>query len=156
MTSEKEFFVNEQNIIEYGLGAIKGVADSFINHLLENRSKHNIENLFDLTKKFDIKLGGKKSIEALAKSGAFDALVPNRSTAIYSLSDILSESQKGNMQQVGGDLFSSNAIDFDPYEKFKNKDEIDNMMDIIDNEDKKTQEKKKKNNSRKRPPAKDW
>ncbi len=126
MTSEKEFFVNEQNIIEYGLGAIKGVADSFINHLLENRSKHNIENLFDLTKKFDIKLGGKKSIEALAKSGAFDALVPNRSTAIYSLSDILSESQKGNMQQVGGDLFSSNAIDFDPYEKFKNKDEIDN------------------------------
>ena len=94
--------------------------------MLENRSKHNIENLFDLTKKFDIKLGGKKSIEALAKSGAFDALVPNRSTAIYSLNDILSESQKGNMQQVGGDLFSSNAIDFDPYEKFKNKDEIDN------------------------------
>ena len=126
LSSQKEFFVNDQNVIEYGLGAIKGVADSFINHILENRGKYKIQNLFDLTKKFDIKLGGKKSIEALAKSGAFDSLAPSRSVAIYSLEDILSESQKGNTQHTGGDLFTSNSIDFDPYEKFKNKDEISN------------------------------
>ncbi|MEK9649935.1 MAG: DNA polymerase III subunit alpha [Gammaproteobacteria bacterium] len=126
MMSKKEFFVNQDNDIEYGLGAIKGVADSFINHILENRRKHQVENLFDFTKKFDIKLGGKKSIEALAKSGAFDSLVPNRSIAMYSLNDILSESQKRSNQQFGGDLFSSNEIGFDPYEKFKNEEEIDN------------------------------
>ena len=126
LSSQKEFFVNDQNVIEYGLGAIKGVADSFINHILENRGKYKIQNLFDLTKKFDIKLGGKKSIEALAKSGAFDSLAPSRSVAIYSLEDILSESQKGNTQHTGGDLFTSNSIDFDPYEKFKNKDDISN------------------------------
>lgn len=36
------------------------------------------------------------------------------------------------------------------------KDEIDRMMDMMDNEDKKTQENKKNPSSRKRKPEKDW
>ena len=58
-----------QGKIEYGLGAIKGVADSYLDSLIENQ-KHNYKDLFDLTSKTDVKIGGKRSIESLAKSGA--------------------------------------------------------------------------------------
>jgi Ca-activated chloride channel family protein len=38
----------------------------------------------------------------------------------------------------------------------KENDDIDRMMDVIDNEDKKTQKNKKTPPSKRRPPAKDW
>ena len=44
----------------------------------------NFKDLWDFSKKIDIKLGGKKSLEALSQSGAFDALAPSRSIAIAS------------------------------------------------------------------------
>jgi DNA polymerase III, alpha subunit len=110
-TSIKNFKVNQNQEIEYGLGAIKGVADSYITHLIEKRSS-GFKDLFDLTKKTDIKLGGKKSIEALAKSGAFDSISPSRSVAIEALEDVLREGQKA--QSSSSDLFSSVQQEFDP------------------------------------------
>jgi DNA polymerase-3 subunit alpha len=38
-TSNKHFNVNADLHIKYGLGAIKGVADSFIDHVIEVRKK---------------------------------------------------------------------------------------------------------------------
>ena len=38
-TSNKHFNVNADLHIKYGLGAIKGVADSFIDHVLDVRKK---------------------------------------------------------------------------------------------------------------------
>ena len=120
-TSIKNFKVNQNQEIEYGLGAIKGVADSYITHLIEKRSS-GFKDLFDLTKKTDIKLGGKKSIEALAKSGAFDSISPSRSVAIEALEDVLREGQKA--QSSSSDLFSSVQQEFDPYDKYKNTSDL--------------------------------
>ncbi len=116
-TSVKNFKVSQNQDIEYGLGAIKGVADSYITHLIEKRSS-GFKDLLDLTKKTDIKLAGKKSIEALAKSGAFDSISPSRSIAIEALDDVLREGEK--VQSAGLDLFSSVQVEFDPYDKYKN------------------------------------
>ena len=120
-TSVKNFRVSQNQEIEYGLGAIKGVADSYITHLIEKRSS-GFKDLFDLTKKTDIRLGGKKSIEALAKSGAFDSISPSRSIAIEALEDVLREGQK--VQSSGSDLFSSVQQEFDPYDKYKNTSDL--------------------------------
>ena len=56
----------------------------------------------------DIELGGKKSLEALSQSGAFDALAPSRSIAIASVSDMLRDgsSDRLNSNLKSGDLFS--------------------------------------------------
>ena len=50
---------------------------------------HSFRDLFDLTKKVNIRLGGKKSIEALTKAGAFDELAPSRSIALACMEDML-------------------------------------------------------------------
>ena len=120
--SNKRFKVNEEMDIEYGLGAIKGVADTFIKHVCSKRDNLNFKDLWDFSKKIDIKLGGKKSLEALSQSGAFDILAPSRSIAIASVSDMLRDgsSDRLNSNLKSGDLFSSLQEDFDPYEKYKN------------------------------------
>lgn len=93
-SSGKRFTVNKDNKIEYGLGAIKGVADSFIKHLCLVRENNLFKDLWDFSKKVDIKLGGKKSLEALAQSGAFDDLAPSRTVALASVVDMLKDGSK--------------------------------------------------------------
>ena len=90
-TSRKRFYVNKNAEIEYGLGAIKGVADSFIQHLCSIRNQKVFNDLWDFSKKVDIKLGGKKSLEALSYSGAFDCIAPSRTIAIASVEDMLKD-----------------------------------------------------------------
>ena len=58
-----------------------------------------VENGFELTdfsKKADIRLGGKKSLEALSQSGAFDSLAPTRSIAIACTKDMLKDGNNTN------------------------------------------------------------
>ena len=122
LSSSKRFLVNDDLDIEYGLGAIKGVADSFIKHVCNIRESVNFKDLWDFSKKADIKLGGKKSLEALSQSGAFDNIAPSRTVAIACIEDMLKDSTKAaNSSSVkSGDLFASIDEDFDPYEKYKN------------------------------------
>jgi DNA polymerase-3 subunit alpha len=133
-TSNKHFNVNEDLHIKYGLGAIKGVADSFIDHVIEVRKNHSLKDLFDLTKKVNIRLGGKKSIEALTKAGAFDELAPSRSIALACMEDMLREGQKNSAQMAGtSDLFASMEETFDPYEKYVNVKDL-SKEDLLNHE----------------------
>lgn len=133
-TSNKHFNVNSDLHIKYGLGAIKGVADSFIDHVIEVRKNNSFKDLFDLTKKVNVRLGGKKSIEALTKAGAFDELAPSRSVALACMGDILREGQKNSTQMVGtSDLFASMEETFDPYEKYANVKDL-SKEDLLNHE----------------------
>ena len=124
LTSKKRFIVNQDFEIEYGLGAIKGVADAFIDHVCLIREKNHFKDLWSFSKKIDVKLGGKKSLEALSQSGAFDSLAPSRTIAIKSVQDMLKDGTNNNSNLQSGDLFSSVEQDFDPYEKYENIKEL--------------------------------
>ena len=66
-------------------------------------------------------MGGKKSIEALTKAGAFDDLAPSRSVALACMEDVVREGQKNSSQIAGtSDLFASMEETFDPYAKYVN------------------------------------
>ena len=122
LTSNEMFLVNKNSDIEYGLGAIKGVADAFIQHVCQVRESNKFNDLWDFSKKVDIKLGGKKSLEALSQSGAFDSIAPSRSVAVSCIEDMLKDGSNNSSKQttMSGDLFSSLNESFDPYEKYKN------------------------------------
>ena len=122
LTSNKMFLVNNNSDIEYGLGAVKGVADAFIQHICQVRKTNKFNDLWDFSKKVDIKLGGKKSLEALSQSGAFDSIAPSRSIAVSCIEDMLKDGSNNSSKQtaMSGDLFSSLSESFDPYEKYKN------------------------------------
>ena len=125
-SSNKKFEVNSESKIEYGLGAIKGVADSFIKHLCQERETIKFKDLWDFSKKVDIRLGGKKSLEALSQSGAFDSLAPSRTIAIECTKDMLNDGKNlnGNSNFQSGDLFANMQESFNPYEKYKNLHEL--------------------------------
>jgi DNA polymerase-3 subunit alpha len=136
LTSHRKFVVNKNNEIEYGLGGIKGVADSFITHVSKVRKSHKFKDLWDFTRNIDIKLGGKKSLEALSFAGAFDSIAPTRSIAIACISDMLQDGGKAITSSANsGDLFSAIDIDFNPYEKYTNTEDL-NLVDKLNLEKK--------------------
>ena len=121
LTSNKYFKVNEDLEIEYGLGAIKGVADNFIDHVCSERKNLNFKDIWDFSKKIDTKIGGKRSLEALCQSGAFDKLAPSRSIALASIEDILkvNSSNKSNSNLKSINLLETIQDDIDPFEVYR-------------------------------------
>ena len=120
LTSGINFFVNPKKQIEYGLTSLKGVAESFIYHLSEIREKNTFNNLLDFSKKVNVKLGGKKSLESLSKAGAFDSICDSRSIALACIPDMLKEADKKASDALfAGDLFSNVEEDFNPYDQYK-------------------------------------
>ena len=119
-TSGTNFFVNPKKQIEYGLTSLKGVAESFIYHLSDIREKNTFKNLLDFSKKVNVKLGGKKSLESLSKAGAFDSICDSRSIALACIPDMLKEGDKKASDALfAGDLFSNVEEDFNPYDQYK-------------------------------------
>ena len=120
LTSGINFFVNSKKQIEYGLTSLKGVAESFMYHLSEIREKNTFNNLLDFSKKVNVKLGGKKSLESLSKAGAFDSICDSRSIALACIPDMLKEADKKASDALfAGDLFSNVEEDFNPYDQYK-------------------------------------
>lgn len=66
------FTVVDQKIIRFGLKAIKGLGESTIDEFLETRKKGVFVSLNDFLQRMPAKLLNKKTIEALAYSGALD------------------------------------------------------------------------------------
>ncbi|MEM1350116.1 MAG: OB-fold nucleic acid binding domain-containing protein, partial [Myxococcota bacterium] len=62
--------------IRFGLAAVKGVGAGVIETILEAREDGPFESLYDFCKRVDLKRLNKKTIDALVKSGAFDAVGP--------------------------------------------------------------------------------
>lgn len=78
--SRSNFTVVEDGKIRFGLSAIKGLGDSSVQRIIETRDEGNraFENLEDFAKRAPSKILNKKTIEALAFSGAMDAFGERR------------------------------------------------------------------------------
>ncbi len=67
------FDVNKDGQIRFGLGAIKGSGESAVNAIIEERNKNgNYKQIFEFTKRSNLRVVNKKTFECLAMSGAFD------------------------------------------------------------------------------------
>ena len=68
-----KFTVSKDDVIRFGLGAIKGLGESAASKILEERKQNGpYKNIFDFVERIDLQSVNKKSLEALAASGAFD------------------------------------------------------------------------------------
>jgi DNA polymerase-3 subunit alpha len=76
--SEADFDVQEGQVL-YALGAVKSVGLEAMKATVEQRRVGGpFRDLFDFAERVEPKLVGKRSLETLAKAGAFDSLQPNR------------------------------------------------------------------------------
>lgn len=110
-----EFTIKEaqSRAIYYGLGAIKGVGESAIQDLVQERQKKGqFTDLFDFCQRIDVRKVNRRALESLAKSGAFDALSPqefgkNRAIIMASLGIAIKLAEQYATNQSAGqtDLF---------------------------------------------------
>ena len=72
--SQYKFSVNKKGNIRFGLGAIKGVGDSAVQAIVREREANGpYKGIFDFVERVNLSACGKKTIESLAISGAFDS-----------------------------------------------------------------------------------
>ena len=71
--SHLKFTVNKDGNIRFGLGAIKGVGESAVLQLIEEREKNGpYTDIFNLAERVNLNSLNKKNLEAMALAGAFD------------------------------------------------------------------------------------
>lgn len=71
--SKKGFAVNSKGEIRFGLGGLKGVGESAVEGIIEERENKGIfESIFDLITRINQRTVNKKTLESLAYAGAFD------------------------------------------------------------------------------------
>jgi DNA polymerase-3 subunit alpha len=71
--SNVKFTVNKDGNIRFGLGAIKGVGESALLQLIDEREKNGLYiDIYDLAERVNLNTLNKKNLEAMAVAGAFD------------------------------------------------------------------------------------
>jgi DNA polymerase-3 subunit alpha len=71
--SLKGFAVNGKGEIRFGMAGLKGVGESAVESVIEERQKKGpFKDIFDLVRRINQRTVNKKSLESLAVSGAFD------------------------------------------------------------------------------------
>ncbi|WP_200822209.1 DNA polymerase III subunit alpha [Caballeronia terrestris] len=71
--------------IRYGLGAVKGSGQNAIEEILRVREEAPFTDLFDFCLRVDRRVVNRRTVEALIRAGAFDALHENRAQLIASV-----------------------------------------------------------------------
>ncbi|MDR2787267.1 MAG: DNA polymerase III subunit alpha [Candidatus Accumulibacter sp.] len=101
--SEYRFVPVDRRTIRYGLGAVKGTGEQAINVILKARESGGpFRDLFDFCERIDKRLVNRRSIEALIRAGAFDALDDHRARLLASVGVAIeaAEQAKRNAMQV--------------------------------------------------------
>jgi DNA polymerase III subunit alpha len=81
-----KFTVNKDGNIRFGLGAIKGVGESAMLQLIEEREQNGFyRDIFDLAERVNLNAMNKKNLEAMAVAGAFDCFTAISREQYFSL-----------------------------------------------------------------------
>ena len=107
-TSEYRFTVGASGEIRYGLGAIKGVGESAIEALMQERQQGGLfRDLFDLCQRVDLRKLNRRVLDSLIRCGAFDALGSNRATLTAQLPEALRLAEQHSRNDAAGqnDMF---------------------------------------------------
>ncbi|MCG6970861.1 MAG: DNA polymerase III subunit alpha, partial [Gammaproteobacteria bacterium] len=124
---EYRFTVKDDATIFYGLGAIKGVGEGAIESIRENQvANGNFKDLFDFCQRVELKKLNRRTLEALIRAGAMDALGPNRATLMANLTTALQQAEQHIRDSAAGqsDLFGIGqavevkSADYDPVDEW--------------------------------------
>jgi len=116
---EYEFVPRDDKTILYGLGAIKGLGQSAIDALLEARRQGEaFHDLFDLSKRVDLRRLNRRVLESLIRAGAFDSIGPHRATLMATLGNALriADQQNRNRETGQNELFALSGSTSEPHE----------------------------------------
>ncbi len=83
--SQKNFDINTQSQIRFGLNAIKGTGEAAVESIIKEKKKGIFKNIYDFVERVNLRTVNKKTLESLSMAGAFDSFkVHHRKSYIYS------------------------------------------------------------------------
>jgi DNA polymerase-3 subunit alpha len=97
------FTVSKQHVIDYGLGAIKGIGESAVELIIKERDANgHYQSIEELCRRLDLRKINKRVLEALIKSGTFDGFHLNRASQLLQLEESMKlGAQNWSNQLVG-------------------------------------------------------
>jgi DNA polymerase-3 subunit alpha len=91
--SQVYFDVSDGKIL-YAMGAVKGVGEQAVEHIVEVRGDTPFQSLGDFARRISPKALNKRTLENLVAAGAFDELEPNRARVFEGLDRIMGLAQR--------------------------------------------------------------
>jgi DNA polymerase III subunit alpha len=107
-SSEYTFTTCGDRAIRYGLGAVKGVGESAVEAIIEERRRGGVYvDMAGLCRRIDTNRVNRRVLEALIRSGSLDTLGANRATLMHELPTALAAAEQGSRARAAGqvDLF---------------------------------------------------
>ncbi len=89
--------------IRFGLGAVKGVGEKAVQHIIEARKQTgNFKSLFHFCESVDLRAVNKQVVDALIKAGAFDRLGGSRAQMVEGLEQAIKAGQQVQLDKSRG------------------------------------------------------
>ena len=131
--SSYEFFVEKEQQIRYGLGAIKGLGQSISEAIGREREVNGkYQNVFDFCSRLTSEKISRRTIEALITSGSFDCFEESRSTLFYSIDIAINYSNQVSLEQQTGQtnlFYSENNMEESLPELYRSKEwKLDDLL----------------------------
>jgi DNA polymerase-3 subunit alpha len=107
--SDYMFVAIEPKVIQYGLGAIKGVGQGACEAIVAERANGKYTDLADFCRRVDPTRLNRRVLEALILSGALDALAANRASLMLQLPDAIKAAEQHLRDKQSGqnDMFGA-------------------------------------------------
>lgn len=86
--------IDGEEVVMFGLGAVKGSGDIAINYILQAREEGPFKDLSDFVSRIDSSKVNKKVIESLIKAGAFDCFGHSRHAMLSQIEEIIDAAKK--------------------------------------------------------------
>ncbi len=107
---EYRFVPVDAKTIRYGLGAVKGTGESAISAILKARAERGpFSDLFDFCERIDKRIVNRRSVEALVRAGAFDAIDEHRARLLASVGIALEAAEQRARDAQQANLFGEAA-----------------------------------------------
>jgi len=100
---------DQNQSINYGLGAIKGAGEAAVDGIVTERDKNGLfTDLFDFCRRVDLRKVSRRLLEPLIKSGAMDKLGQNRAVMMASLDNAIKMAERHSSDTATGqnDIFA--------------------------------------------------
>ncbi len=119
--------IDGDEVVMFGMGAIKGAGDIAINSILKSREEAPFEDFSDFVSRIDSSKVNKKVIESLIKSGALDSFGYSRKAMLSQIEEIIETAKKAGeaKKQALGSLWGDDAemsqvkLELQPMEEFE-------------------------------------
>ncbi len=83
-----KFSVNKDGAIRFGMGAIRGVGESAVKAIVDERKENgNYKSIFDVTKRVDLRAANKRVFDGLVLAGGFDSFKETKREQYYALDE---------------------------------------------------------------------